>query len=82
MTVATSTSVIRQWARAQGLTVGDRRRLSPQVFDVYVANHDQIEQSAASTATKVSGDVAGLQIGVRPVPGATGTTATISACAA
>lgn len=47
MTAATSTSVIRQWARAQGLTVGDRVRLTPQVLDAYATSHDQIEQSGA-----------------------------------
>lgn len=81
MTVTTSTSVIRQWARAQGLTVGDRGRLSPQVLDADATSHDQIEQSAApaaTTATQVSRN-AGLRIGVRPVPGATGNMRTISA---
>ena len=81
MTVATSTSVIRQWARAEGLTVGDRGRLSPQVLDAYATSHDQIKQSAApaaTTATQVSRS-AGLRIGVRPVPGATGKLRTISA---
>ena len=84
MTVATSTSVIRQWARAQGLTVGDRGRLSPQVLDAYATSHDQIEQSAApaaATATPVSRN-AGLRIGVCPVPGATGNKRTVSARAA
>ena len=84
MTVAACTSVIRQWARAVGLTVGDRGRLSPQVLDAYANSHDQIEQSAApaaTTATQVSRG-AGLRIGVRPVPGATGNRRTISARAA
>lgn len=84
MTVATSTSVIRQWARTQGLTVGDRGRLSPQVLDAYATSHDQIEQSVApvvTTATQVIRN-AGLRIGVRPAPGVTGNKRTISARAA
>jgi hypothetical protein len=84
MTIATSTAVIRQWARAQGLTVGDRGRLSPQLLDAYATSHDQINQSAdsaATTATQVS-HKAGLRIGVRPAPGATGNMRTISARAA
>ena len=87
MTVATSTSVIRQWARAQSLTVGDRGRLSPQVLDAYATSHDQIEQSAAPAATAATAATQvsrnpGLRIGVRPAPGATGNTRTISASAA
>lgn len=46
-TIATSTAVIRDWARAQGLIVGDRGRLSPQVLDAYANIHDQIYPSAA-----------------------------------
>ena len=71
MTAATSTSVIRQWARVQGLTVGDRGRLSPQVLDAYATSHDQIEQSAApaaTMATQVSRN-AGLRIRGAPRPG-------------
>lgn len=73
--------MIRQWARAQGLTVGDRGRLSPQVLDAYATSHNQIEQSAAPAATKATqvSRNAGLRIGVRPVSGATGTGRTISA---
>lgn len=80
MTVAVSTSIIRQWARAQGLSVGDRGRLSPQLLEAYAASHGQPRQVArkATTAATHAPD-AGVRISVRPVPGATGSTRTISA---
>jgi len=84
MTTATSTSVIRLWARAQGLTVGERGRLSPQVLDAYATGHVKLWPSAAPepmNATMVAPG-AGLRIGVSPVPGAKGNTCTISARAA
>ena len=31
--------MIRLWARAQGLTVGERGRLSPQVLHAYATGH-------------------------------------------
>ena len=84
MTTATSTSVIRLWARAQGLTVGERGRLSPQVLHAYATGHAKPPTSAAPEpmkATTAAPD-AGLRIGVSPVPGAQGNTRTISARAA
>ena len=81
MTTATSTSVIRLWARAQGLTVGDRGRLSPQVLDAYAKGHAKLWPAAGPEpmkATTAAPD-AGLRIGVSPVPGAKGNTRTIKA---
>ena len=84
MTTAASTSVIRHWARAQGLTVGDRGRLSPQVLDAYATSHAKLPTSTAPEPMKATTvrPGAGLRIGVSPVPGAKGNTRTISARAA
>lgn len=84
MTTATSTSVIRLWARAQGLTVGDRGRLSPQVLDAYATSRAKLSTSTApeSMRAKTVEPGAGLRIGVSPVPGAKGNSRTISARAA
>jgi hypothetical protein len=46
------TAVVRQWAKARGLTVGDRGRLAPQLFEAYAA---EVEASAnVETAAVVS----------------------------
>ena len=84
MTTATSTSVIRLWARAQGLTVGERGRLSPQVLDAYATSHAKLRPSTTPEPMKATtfAPGAGLRIGVSPVPGAKGNTRTISARAA
>lgn len=41
MTVAASTSEIRHWARGQGMTVGDRGRLPPEILTVYAASQSE-----------------------------------------
>ena len=78
MTVAASPSEIRQWARTQGMTVGNRGRLSPETVAAYAVDQSQSQQPAATTtsATKAG---AGSRIVVRPAPGAIGITRTISA---
>ena len=84
MTTATPTSVIRLWARAQGLTVGERGRLSPQVPDAYATGHARLRPSTAPEPMKATtvAPGAGLRIGASPVPGAKGNTRTIMARAA
>ena len=84
MTANASTAFIRQWARAQGMTVGDRGRLSPQVLHAYSASHSQHRPASAPTVRKTNKkrDRAQLRVPVRPLPGATGTARTIAARAA
>ena len=81
MTVAASTSMIRQWARTQGMTVGDRGRLSPEVLAAHAAGQSPSQQPTVHPAAKTSTTKAGSgdTVVVRPVPGAIGITRTISA---
>ena len=76
MTAHVSPAVIRQWARNNGLTVGERGRLSPQIRAAYatcigssVADVPRAARSAAGPAQRAPGAVL---IRVRPAPGATG----------
>ena len=96
MTVPASTSEIRHWARAQGMSVGDRGRLSPEILTAYAesqssaqqptaqpASTAQTTQTAQTAQTVLTARAAGAgsrsRVVVRPVPGATGITRTISA---
>lgn len=87
MTAAASTSQIRHWARTQGMTVGDRGRLSPEILTAYAESQGSAQQPTAQPAPTApivptaSAAEAGSRsrVVVRPVPGATGTTRTISA---
>lgn len=76
MTASTSTAVIRQWARDNGVTVGERGRLSPQVLAAYASTKPpfgQAPRAAAVTAARPAGRAPGaLAVHVRPTPGATG----------
>lgn len=84
MTAAASTSEIRHWARAQGMTVGARGRLSPDILTAYAASQSPAQQPTAQPAptavvtASAEASVRGRVV-VRPVPGATGITRTISA---
>lgn len=82
MTANASTAVIRQWARAQGMAVGDRGRLSPQVLDAYSASQRRSAPAPAVSKTNKKRGHAQLRVTVRPMPGATGTARTIAARAA
>ena len=79
-----ATSVIRLRARARGLTVGERGRLSPQVLHAYATGHATPRSSTGPEPMKATtvAPGAGLRIGVSPAPGAKGNTRTISARAA
>lgn len=78
MTVPISTAVIRQWARDNGLAVGDRGRLSPQLLTAYAssstAKPEAPEAKIASTPGRASRRQApsAVHMSVRPRPGATG----------
>ncbi len=45
-----STADIRDWARAAGLTVGERGRLSPEIIAAYHAAHAEQSPSPATAA--------------------------------
>jgi hypothetical protein len=82
MTTEASTAVIRQWARGQGMTVGDRGRLSPQLVDAYAASQGSVRQAparAAADAPARPGSSLRLRVPVRPKPGATGNARTVAA---
>lgn len=76
MTASASTAVIRQWARDNGLTVGERGRLSPQLLAAYASATSPVVEPprAAVSAALIKPDApAGpLAVGVQPTPGATG----------
>lgn len=77
MTAPTSTAVIRQWARDNGLPVGDRGRLSPELLSAYAGSSPAKPSAAApklsaparSSQRKASRAV---RIPIQPTPGATG----------
>jgi hypothetical protein len=46
-----STADIRKWARAAGLVVGDRGRLSPDIVAAYADAHAVAPAAAAAVAT-------------------------------
>jgi hypothetical protein len=87
MTATASTSEIRHWARTQGMTVGDRGRLSPEILTAYAASQSPAQQPttqpAQTAATVTTARAAEARprgrVVARPVPGATGITRTISA---
>ena len=77
MTTFASPAVIRQWARDNGIAVGDRGRLNPDVVAAYAAQ----KARAAVGGAVVAGDRADAamdanggrpRLSVRPTPGATG----------
>lgn len=77
MTASTSTAVIRQWARDNGLPVGERGRLSPELTNAYV--HSTAAAPEASGAESPAPARAArrrpagvIHIPVQPTPGATG----------
>lgn len=78
MTATDSPPVIRQWARDNGFSVGDRGRLSPDVLTAYAGREADVGGSAKAVLAADLPDVpqrfaAGrLQLAVRPKPGATG----------
>jgi hypothetical protein len=72
-----STAVIRQWARQQGIAVGDRGRLAPAVLAAYQSKasatasvHEEERLVDARATTLTTG---GYRIAPSPVSGATGT---------
>lgn len=84
MTVAASTAEIRHWARAQGMTVGDRGRLSPEILTAYADSQSSAQQPTVEpgpTVPTASAAEAGSRsrVVVALSPGATGITRTISA---
>ena len=84
MTAPTSTAVIRQWARDNGLPVGERGRLSPELMNAYAEDAGtQPEAPRAKTPmpARVSRRQAGgmVHIPVQPTPGATGIARKIAA---
>lgn len=52
MTAPASTAVIRQWARDNGLPVGDRGRLSPQLLSAFASSGTSKPKAATKSATK------------------------------
>ena len=77
MTAPTSTAVIRQWARDNGLPVGERGRLSPELLSAY-ANSSRATPAppkakiAAPTRAATRQARGPLNIPIQPTPGATG----------
>ncbi len=72
-----STAVIRQWARQQGIAVGDRGRLAPAVLAAYrseasatASEREGARLAGARPAALTTGD---YRIAASPVSGATGT---------
>jgi hypothetical protein len=72
-----STAVIRQWAREQGLEVGDRGRLAPAVLAAYqseaagtASQYERARPVSARPTTLTTGD---YRIAASPVKGASGT---------
>ena len=88
-----STAVIRHWAREQGLLVGDRGRLSPDVLAAYADRAAGAANEAAGTATATAYTPTettaaasavprdGYRVAASPVPGATGISRRVRAAA-
>ena len=81
MTAPTSTAVIRQWARDNGLPVGDRGRLSPELLTAYAGSRPtkpsaaapKLSASASASARASRRDASGaVRVPIQPTPGATG----------
>ena len=72
------TAVIRQRARDNGLPVGDRGRLSPQLLSAYANSGSSKPQVtikdglASAPAPAPRRQARGVRVAVRPTPGATG----------
>jgi hypothetical protein len=83
MTTNSSTAVIRQWARDQGMAVGDRGRLSPEVLDAYRTQSDDAAVVAKPPADAVNtpprSKSGAFRIKTRPSRGATGTNRRVNA---
>lgn len=77
MTAPTSTAVIRQWARDNGLPVGDRGRLSPELLTAYAASGSaksgttSPKLTAPARASRRRASLA-VRVLVQPTPGAIG----------
>jgi hypothetical protein len=72
MTANASTAVIRQWARQQGLAVGDRGRLAPAVLEAYRSQASATAaepQRARGPGARATG---GYRIAPSPASGANG----------
>ena len=77
MTAPTSTAVIRQWARDNGLPVGQRGRLSPELLSAYASSSPATPapptpKISAPTRTATRQSRGALNIPIQPTPGATG----------
>ena len=78
MTAPASTAVIRQWARDNGLTVGDRGRLSPQLLAAFASSGTSKPKATAEDKRSSAPvraprrQVHAVRIAVHPTPGATG----------
>jgi hypothetical protein len=78
MTAPVSTAVIRQWARDNGLPVGDRGRLSPELLSAFASSGTSKPKAtskaeAASTPVRAPRrQVRAVRVPVHPTPGATG----------
>ena len=78
MTAPSSTAVIRQWARDNGLPVGDRGRLSPQLLSAYASSGTS--RPKATTKAKLAAaprqgprrPAGAVRVAIHPTPGATG----------
>ena len=89
MSKVASASVVRQWARDNGLKVGDRGRLAPEVYVAFTAAAEGDEQEAVAASAEgiqpalPSRAVAALEVPLRistqPRPGASGVSRTVSA---
>ena len=78
MTAPASTAVIRQWARDNGMPVGDRGRLSPQLLAAFASSGTSkpkamAEDKRASVPVQaLRAQVRAVRVSVHPTPGATG----------
>ena len=78
MTTTASPAVIRQWARAEGLSVGDRGRLSPDILAAYAAQESEARLPAVRAGAPVAGTGRAaprrlvLRVAAKPAPGPNG----------
>jgi hypothetical protein len=74
MTPLPPAAVIRKWARDNGIHVGDRGRLSPDLLAAYSANDVSTFAPPAKPQKQqvIKGSGGMLRVAVLPVPGATG----------
>lgn len=77
VTVPSSAAVVRQWARDNGLPVGDRGRLSPELLTAYAASGSpkpgatSPKLTAPARASRRRASLA-VRVLVQPTPGAIG----------